>query len=585
MFNMNVRVSPTVLADNPGLTQNILDKVIENALLAAEIWGRYIDAPNSTIDLALDFADLPGGTLASAGTSFTGSSVNSVFQAFSINEFNSPDGGNPDIEGVMTIDLPRLLNGQFFFSENTEVINNPGAFGQIDFLTLMVHELGHVLGFLNADNFTTSFGNFVSNGQFTGANAVAANGGNPIDLSDGTHFSIDDLMNAFISNNEREFVTPVHIGVLEDIGAPIVKPTSGADFLFGFHEFDDIINGLDGNDTINGLTGNDTLSGGIGNDTLNGGAGNDTLEGGVGADLLVGGSNTSAGDTVSYQNAAATVSLNLAGRSGTQGEAAGDRFDGIENVIGSNHRDFIWGDTGDNLIQGLDGNDILSGNLGADTLEGGEGRDSLFGNDGDDILRGGSSLDALEGGAGADILDGGSTGDDRDIANYFYSAEGVNVNLLTGSTSGGDAQGDTLIDIEWLGGSRNDDVLTGDNDRNYLFGRQGSDTLIGNGGSDWLDAAVGDDIIEAGTGTDGMLGGQGRDQFIFNAGDGYDVIGDFSVIDDILDFSSFGFSSKQDVLDLVIDNGSATRIALGGADFVNLLNVDHLLLSEDNIII
>lgn len=594
MFNITIRTSPTIFLDNPGLTQEMLDLVISNIELAAEIWGRYIDAPNSNIDLELDFSDLSGNTLAQAGTFFTRSNTSNPFQALTINEFNSPDGNNPDIEAFMTIDLPRLINGDFFFSTDTDVINNPGAFGQIDFLTLAVHELSHSLGFLNASSFETSFGQFVINGQFTGPNAVAANGGNPIPLVDGTHFSMDDLFSAFISNNEREFVTPLHIAILKDIGVPVVDPSESADVLFGFNEFNDTINGLGGNDTINGLTGDDTLNGGAGDDTLNGGTGDDTLNGGtgddilnggIGADRIIGGDNTGSGDTLSYENAGSTIAVNLSSRAGSQGEAAGDIIDGIENVNGSDHRDLIFGDTGDNVLKGFGGNDTLAGNSGDDIIEGGDGRDFLFGNDGADILRGGSSLDSLEGGPGADILDGGSTGDDRDIASYFYSAEGVNVNLLTGSATGGDAQGDTLIDIEWLGGSRQNDILTGDNDRNYLFGREGSDVLTGQAGSDWLDGAVGDDIIEGGSQNDGMLGGQGNDIFVFNPGDAYDVIGDFSVSDDMLDFSTYGFATKQEVLDLIIDNGNDTRFALGGGDFVNLLNVDHDQITVDNIII
>ncbi len=585
MFNLTIRTSPTVLSDSPGLTQQILDQVIANTQLAAEVWGRYIDAPNSNIDLQLDFSDLPGNALAEAGTSFTRSNSNSPFQALTINEFNSPDGNNPDIEAFITVDLPSLINGRFFFSSNTNVINSPGAPGQIDFLTLAMHELSHSLGFLNADNFQTSYGQFVNNGHFIGPNAVAANGGNPIPLIDGTHFTMDDLLSAFISNNEREFVTPLHIAILEDIGTPIVKPSTNADTLFGFNEFNDTIDGLDGDDIINGLTGDDTLFGGAGNDTLEGGVGNDILEGGIGADRIIGGDNTNNGDTVSYANASETIFVNLSSRAGFQGEAAGDVLLGIENVIGSDHRDLIFGDTGNNILQGSGGADTIAGNSGNDIIEGGEGRDFLFGNDGADILRGGSSLDSLEGGAGADILDGGNTGDDRDIASYFNSSQGVNVDLLTGSANGGDAQGDTLIDIEWLGGSRQNDVLSGDNSGNFLFGRQGSDTLTGRAGSDWLDGAVGNDILEGGTQNDGFLGGQGQDIFIFNPGDAYDVIGDFSIADDRLDFSTYGFATKQDVIDLIIDNANDTRFALGGADFVNLLNVEHDLITEDNIII
>ena len=73
-------------------------------------------------------------------------------------------------------------------------------------------------------------------------------------------------------------------------------------------------------------------------------------------------------------------------------------------------------------------------------------------------LDGGPGNDRLTGGAGVDVLVGGPG---NDAAYYASSATAVTVNLLDGTGTGGDAEGDTLDSIEYLSGSGHDDTLTG----------------------------------------------------------------------------------------------------------------------------
>jgi Ca2+-binding RTX toxin-like protein len=130
--------------------------------------------------------------------------------------------------------------------------------------------------------------------------------------------------------------------------------------------------------------------------------------------------------------------------------------DGNDTIRGLGGHDTLFGDDGRDTLHGAAGNDWLYGGEDNDELHGGEGNDFLFGEDGDDELYGGdNNLDYLEGGAGADLLDGG---DGDDTAAYYGSDAGVRVSLapflLIGGNSGGDAEGDTLVNIEDLVGSR-----------------------------------------------------------------------------------------------------------------------------------
>ncbi|MGO4128895.1 hypothetical protein AB4Z01_31185 [Inquilinus sp. YAF38] len=244
-------------------------------------------------------------------------------------------------------------------------------------------------------------------------------------------------------------------------------------------------------DNITGEIHDNNLSGLAGNDILNGASGDDTLFGGAGADVLNGGTGL---DAASYEFSAAAVTVSLTTGIGTGGDATGDTFNSIENLVGSRFADTLTGDAGANDLRGGDGNDVLTGLAGDDTFTGG---------------------------AGADTINGG---DGTDSAFYTQSNVAVNVNLGTGFASGGHAQGDLLIDIENLGGSEFNDTLTGSAGKNILDGGLGNDTIRGGGGADDL------------------IGGAGADKFVFTA------ISDspFQAGDLIRDFSH----AQGDVIDL-----------------------------------
>ncbi|MBC6431393.1 calcium-binding protein [Nostoc sp. HG1] len=180
--------------------------------------------------------------------------------------------------------------------------------------------------------------------------------------------------------------------------------------------FGDILTGNSGNNQIQGFGGADRINGGAGFDTavyfdassgvgvdlsagvVIGGSGNDTLVsiervlgsrfddvligsnanesflGGFGADSIDGGGGI---DTVEYGfvGSGVTVSLDAGFAIGGAGT---DFISNVENVKGSIFNDFLFGNSGANVLNGDNGVDGLNGGAGADTLTGGQGAD-LFG--------------------------------------------------------------------------------------------------------------------------------------------------------------------------------------------------------------
>ncbi len=148
---------------------------------------------------------------------------------------------------------------------------------------------------------------------------------------------------------------------------------------------------------------------------------------------------------------------------------------GGDTLSGGAGKDVLQGDAGNDVLLGGAGNDALSGGRGADTLSGGLGRDLLQGGLGDDILQGGLGQDTI-------IGDGG-----QDIVSYAGSAQGVVVNLLAQTASGGDATGDQLSDITGVIGTAQRDVLIGTAGRNTFRPGLGNDDIFGDGDFDVVD--------------------------------------------------------------------------------------------------
>ncbi len=201
-----------------------------------------------------------------------------------------------------------------------------------------------------------------------------------------------------------------------------------------FSDVSAVTNTVDGNlDNVRLTLDNsdaDTVTGGSGNDVIYGGGGNDWINGGAGSDTIFGGAGS---DTVSYFGSSAAVSINLATRTYSGGDAATDVLYNIENIVGSVNNDTITGDANDNAIEG---------GLGNDTLDGGAGT--------------------------------------NDTVSYSLATSAVTVSLTTtAAQSTGGAGTDTISNFENLTGSVFNDTLTGSSAANIISGGAGNDVING----------------------------------------------------------------------------------------------------------
>jgi VCBS repeat-containing protein len=309
-------------------------------------------------------------------------------------------------------------------------------------------------------------------------------------------------------------------------GNDVVYGANNSDKLYGEAD-DDLLVGYGGDDELYGGDGKDELSGGDGRDFLDGGTGNDQLSGGYGADVLYGGE----------------------GNDGLTGDAY--YLKGTNWYPAGIDESKLGGD----FLDGGVGNDSLWGNNGDDYLYGGVGDDALYGGLDDDHQFGEAGQDTLAGGKGGDYLDGGSEAD------LLYGEE--NDDFLLGGTGDDNLDGGTGDDI--LDGGDDNDVLTGGDGGDILRGGAGNDVLYGDSG----EKTDGADILEGGAGNDTLNGGGRSDTYVFNLGDGQDVVQDDGS-DGSRNILVFKFGAgtvrglRRDGTDLLVEYGANDSVRVEG---------------------
>ena len=240
------------------------------------------------------------------------------------------------------------------------------------------------------------------------------------------------------------------------------------------------------------------------------------------------------------------------------------------------------------------------------------------------MLIGNSGNNILAGGAGADTLDGDAG---WDTASYATSSSGVTVSLMTGTGSGGDAQGDRLLNIENLVGSNFDDTLEGSTVSGSLDGGLGNDTVSfahaasGAGGAgvtvnlalttwqntitggwhqllnienvtgsafnDTLIGNSGNNIITGLGGNDTLTGAGGNDTFVFLPGFGNDTITDFTAgpnsgPHDLIAMDNTIFADFDAVMTASTQVGASTVITVDAQNTITLANVSLGSLHHDD---
>ena len=236
---------------------------------------------------------------------------------------------------------------------------------------------------------------------------------------------------------------------------------------------------------------------------------------------------------------------------------------GDDHITGTMGNDKLYGDDGDDTISGHGGDDLIVGGRGNDTLYGG-GNDTYVFNlgDGADTIKDYGGTDTIQFGEGISpsdiVLKRVSTGNDYNleisikntddkitVVDYFgiYNVYGKTeatpgcmieqVVFADGTIWTQQTIHDKMHNI--TGTDKDDAIRSYDNGPVEYHGLAGNDVLVGGRGDDKLYGDDGDDTIYSGEGNDLLVGGRGNDiingfrgddTYVFNLGDGRDIIHD-----------------------------------------------------------
>ena len=349
----------------------------------------------------------------------------------------------------------------------------------------------------------------------------------------------------------------------------------------------DILYGTENDDYIHGYSGNDLISTGAGNDTLYGGAGTDVMVGSIGNDLYYvdnindkvienqnEGTDTVA-STISYELPDNVEKLTLVGTLAING-----RGNDLDNEIrGNANNNILDGKTGTNTLIGGAGDDIyiinesnandsivetadngndtvrssitytIANKINIENLEltgesniegiGNNGNNNLIGNSGNNVLRGLGGNDTLYGGKGNNTLYGG-LGDDT------YIIDNTTTLVVDGVNQGNDT---ILSYIDYTLGNNIENIMLQGSDDINATGNKENNTIKGNSGNN---------ILQGKTGNDTIHGGDGNDTYIFNRGDGEDIIWETGSTYTYTDTVTFG--SNIDVEDVIFTKNETDLI-------------------------
>jgi Ca2+-binding RTX toxin-like protein len=288
--------------------------------------------------------------------------------------------------------------------------------------------------------------------------------GSTIDLAEGTAFS-DEIGSDTISNFEV---------LLAGAGQDEIQGSEGAEEIHG-NGGNDHIDGAGGADVVSGGEGDDQLSDGTGEDTVSGNDGDDTVTAAMdGAfDTYDGGADI---DTLDYSAALMDVVVDLVAANASGAEIGTDSIANFEVIKTGDGDDDITGSAEDETLIACCGDDVISAGGGADILCGGEGDDVLSDGEGADVVLAGAGDDSVL--AAADAVNDRYEGEGGfDTLDYSQAAQGVLVDLNTGTATGFDIGQDVISGFEKVIGSTSNDQINVGTNAMILEGNGGSDTF------------------------------------------------------------------------------------------------------------
>ena len=361
-----------------------------------------------------------------------------------------------------------------------------------------------------------------------------------------------------------------------DIRATLLEQaiTSGDDRILGFSNDDEIIEAGLGDDFVDGQDGSDTY-------VFNAGDGNDVIQETGFRDMDIvdirGYASTDAtfsffpGDTddvvISFANGDSIHILNTL-TEGNSSEVEQITFDGDDTIFTMADIRQILIDkastSGADLIRGFNFEETLEGGLGNDVLLGGEASDSYVFNigDGDDLVsdRGFQDTDVVRfNGRNADEATYSRVPDDADdLLISFANGDSVQLrDVLQSPNTGGIEQ--VIFDDNLAAGT----FVSMADIRESLITQESTD------GNDLIQGFNFEETLESGLGNDALFGGEASDLYVFNAGDGNDLVSDSGFRDtDILQINGYNLSDAQfysvpgDADDVIIGFASGDSIQL-----------------------
>lgn len=214
------------------------------------------------------------------------------------------------------------------------------------------------------------------------------------------------------------------------------------------------------------------------------------------------------------------------------------------------------------ILRGTDNADVLIDHYGYNFIYGQAGDDVIDGVDGHNIIHTGRGNNTVIASPGGDTIHGGP---DFDTMTYRRSDEGVVIDLDAGRGYLGWADGDRLYGIDVVEGSRYNDVLIGGTGAHELIGNGGSNQYIGGSGDTRIVMTAEDELAA-------VDGGGGRNTVEYAAKGLWqgDLRSAHNLDHIIAGTGGFDLTADWGGIDRIEGNGGDTRLVLDGASVFDL---------------